>query len=157
MNGTWLTIGLALIMLAGFASVVIAGVAVVHVSYRWWLMIMCGTDWDDAGALIRAKYRKRHGMHRIGDEASWPQAGKLPRADEQPVLPQGPPVAQRLSGVTQLLPLPLRPAVRGRPPWEDQTQIVPQAGNAGTETWLAPGGGLDRTVQMPQIRDDRRG
>jgi hypothetical protein len=158
MTGMWPIIGLAAMMLAGFASLVIGGVVVVHVGYRWWLMISCGMDWDDAGTLIHAKARRRHGAHVADKPASWPQAGwqDIGAADDDPgqAYKAGPALTERLAAIAADAQYPgisqmVTPAT-GRPPWEDHTQIVPAVGNP----WLREGGGLDQTIHLPAVTDE---
>jgi hypothetical protein len=157
----WPIIWMAGLLLLGFAALVVCGVAAVHVSYRWWLMLMCGMDWDDAGVLIHARARRRHGVH---ETASWPGAGWQDTGvtDDHPgpVYRPGSRMAQRLAALAAdaQLPMTMITHATGKPPWEDATHeipAVPDVSHAETETWLRPGGGLDQTVQMPVPRDRR--
>jgi hypothetical protein len=157
MTGIWPVAGLAGLLLLGFAALFVAGVAVIHVGYRWWLMIFCGMDWDDAGTLIHARARRRHGAHESGRPASWPQAGwqDVGATTDGPGPAYGPGMTDRLGHVvaasTRLGELP-RVKAEGRPPWEDHTQEIPATGNP----WLAEGGGLDQTIKirLPGARRD---
>lgn len=156
----WPVIWMAGLLLTGFAALVICGVAVVHVAIRWWAMLMGGLDWDDAGALIHARYQRKHGMH---EAASRPQARAAEDGEQPgPVYRPGSRMAQRLAVIAADAQLPVQmPVTRatGRPPWEDATHripAVPDVSMSETQTWLAQGGGLDQTVQMPVPGDPRR-
>ena len=113
------TIGFAALTMLGFGALVLIGITTIHVSMRWWAMLMGGLDWDDAGALIRARYRRKHGLHHAGEK---PQPQPQPvqhtpwQASTVRVLPA--------SEITQVMP---RVRASGRPPWEsDDTHELPR-------------------------------
>lgn len=104
-------LGLAALMIVGAGVCALLGVAMVHVVTRFWLMLSAGLDWDDAGTLIAARGRKRHGL------------GALPgisAAVERFERVMGTPLHVRPGDRIELTAVIPRPDVTGRPPWEQE-------------------------------------
>lgn len=141
----WQIIAAAAMLGLGFIAILVLGITAVHIGMRWHAMLAGGLDWDDAGALIRARYRRKHGLHR-SDGVTWQDTGaldgndpgpayknghsrlgeRITRAARQPLTSNQAAALAAIASDAQLpLQLPQITRATGRPPWDDETHTIP--------------------------------
>lgn len=110
----WVMIGVAALLAAAYVSLVLLCVTGIYVGWRWWIMLTCNKDWDDAGSVIHARQRRKHGVTHLADQPA-PRREPL-RMQNRQIVQTRPPQASRWPDE----PTTTMPRVRhARPPQPD--------------------------------------